>query len=105
MRKFFPLHDRVLVLPDAIAVKVGGLAQAPSQKEEPTEGIIVAVGPEVTIAETTETVSGTMDPLTRDDLVGCRVQWTKYAGRPVMHNDKKHILLRIEEIDGVIADV
>ena len=47
MRTFKPLGDRLLVLPDApVAKKTTGLAEPPSQKEAPTEGIVVAVGPD-----------------------------------------------------------
>ena len=36
---------------------------------------------------------------------GNRIQYTKYAGRDVMHNGVKHKLLRLEEVEGLIEDV
>ena len=45
MRTFKPLGDRLLVRPDApIEKQTTGLSAPPSQKEQPTEGIVVAVG-------------------------------------------------------------
>ena len=90
--KFRPLHDRVLVLPDGAAPKTVGLAAPPSQKEEPTQGTVVAVGKDV--------------PFAGADVVapGVRVQWPKYAGREVEHDGRKHRLLRLEEIDGVLEE-
>ena len=91
MRTFKPLGDRLLVLPDApIAKKTTGLAEPPSQKEAPTEGVVVAVGPDI------DMLDGVM--------LGSRIQYTKYAGRDVMHNGVKHKLLRLEEIEGIIED-
>ena len=92
MAKFRPLHDRVLVLPDGAAPKTVGLAAPPSQKEEPTQGTVVAVGKDV--------------PFAGADVVapGVRVQWPKYAGREVEHDGRKHRLLRLEEIDGVLEE-
>ena len=91
MRTFKPLGDRLLVLPDApVAKKTTGLAEPPSQKEAPTEGIVVAVGPDVDM----------LDGVMR----GQRVQYTKYAGRDVTHNGVKHKLLRLEEVEGIIED-
>ena len=88
MRTFKPLGDRLLVLPDApVAKKTTGLAEPPSQKEAPTEGIVVAVGPEV-----------------QGIIIGDRVDFEKYSGRDKMHLGVKHKLLRIEEIGGIIED-
>jgi len=102
MRTFKPLGDRLLVLPDApIAKKTTGLAEPPSQKEAPTEGIVVAVGPNIRC-----TCGLTDCPVAGDYAVkvGQRIQYTKYAGRDVMHNGVKHKLLRLEEVEGIIED-
>jgi chaperonin GroES len=91
MRNFRPLGDRLLVRPDAPPEKkTTGLAEPPSQKEQPTEGIVEAVGPDVDYMDGVE--------------VGFRVQYTKYAGRDVMHNGVKHKLLRLEEVEGRIEE-
>ena len=44
MTKFRPLGDRVLVLPDAAPVKVGGLKVPGNQQDKATQGVVVAVG-------------------------------------------------------------
>jgi len=111
--KFRPLHDRVLVLPDGAAPKTVGLAAPPSQKEEPTQGVVVAAGPE---ALKVKLIPHLMGQRVEDDFpatwggnpegvaVGERVQWAKYAGREVEHDGRKHRLLRLEEIDGVLEE-
>ena len=94
MRTFKPLGDRLLVLPDApVAENTKGLAKPPSQKEAPTEGIVVAVGPLAIKGYQIDSVA-----------IGDRVQYTKYAGRDVMHNGVEHKLLRLEEVQGIIED-
>ena len=105
MRKFIPMGDRVLVRPDAPAAKkTTGLAEPPSQKEQPTEGIVVAVGPMAHrfYQHPVPDVDQLVNP--GGVKIGERVQHTKYAGRDVMHNGVKHKLLRLEEIEGIIED-
>ena len=88
-RKFIPLGDRILVLPDSIPVKKTGLLQPQAQMAEPTEGIVMAVG----------------EDAVHDIRNSDRIQFAKYAGREVMLNGVKHKLLRLEEVEGVIEDV
>ena len=122
MRKFVPLADRVLVKPDGAEqakVPTRGLATPQAQKEEPTEGVVVAVGQDanarnfaenfvwtersvkLSMSQSSPEMKGTP---TRGVSIGQRVQWAKYSGREVLHNGEKHRLLRLEEIDGVIVD-
>lgn len=97
--KFRPLADRVLVLPDVIApTKVGGLAVPTSQKEKPTTGIVVAAGPKADLAHSTPFINPSGVAL------GQRVQFAKHSGRPVRHDGVDHLLLRLEELDGVLED-
>ena len=107
MRKFIPLGDRLLVRPDAPAVKKStGLAEPPSQKEAPTEGIVVAVGPKAERRTTPKVIGENSITINSSGLaIGQRIQYTKYAGRDVMHNGVKHKLLRLEECEGIIEDV
>jgi len=108
MTKFRPLHDRVLVLPDGAPVKTGGLSQPSSQKEEPTQGVVVAAGPQALRSPMVwDEVQGRIVLQERNAhgvAVGERVQWVKYAGRDVEHEGRKHKLLRLEEIDGILED-
>ena len=90
MRTFKPLGDRLLVRPDApIEKQTTGLAAPPSQIEAPTEGIVVAVGP---------------DANPHGVSIGDRIQYAKYSGRDVKHNGTIHKLLRLEEVEGLIED-
>lgn len=110
MRKFVPLADRVLVKPDGVEqaqMPTRGLATPQAQKEEPTEGVVVAAGPLVLNRPLAVSELGAefTDYGKSDGIsVGQRVQWAKYSGREVLHNGEKHRLLRLEEIDGVIVD-
>lgn len=111
MNRFRPLHDRVLVLPDAAPVKLGGLAQPKSQEAEPTQGTVVECGPKARpnrhVAYEEYTDSAGNRCLVVGDWLRCGdvVQWSKYAGRELEINGVKHRLLRLEEIDGIIEDV
>jgi chaperonin GroES len=102
MRTLTPLGDRVLVKPDAVPVKTTGLAAPPSQKEVPTEGIVVAAGPKAKRHGREYGENGPANP--EGVAVGQRVQYAKYAGRDVMHNGSLHKLLRLEEIEGLIEE-
>jgi chaperonin GroES len=99
MRTLTPLGDRVLVKPDAVPVKTTGLAAPPSQKEVPTEGIVVAAGPRALRADDND-----LDIIGEGVCIGQRVQYAKYAGRDVMHNGSLHNLLRLEECEGLIEE-
>ena len=98
MRTFIPFGDRVLIKPITTAVKTTGLATPQSQKEVPTEGIVVAAGPRAS----SYGADGDYNP---DGVtVGEHVAYTKYAGREEMHAGEKHLLLRLEELVGRITD-
>jgi co-chaperonin GroES (HSP10) len=117
MRKFCPLGDRLLVRPDApTEKKTIGLAAPPSQKEAATEGIVVAGGPDAIKyymeahrrGEPTPAPAGMKTNMIGGNpkgvMVGERIQYTKYAGREVMHDGVKHKLLRLEECEGIIEE-
>jgi chaperonin GroES len=103
MRTFTPFGDRVLIKPITTAVKTTGLATPQSQKEVPTEGIVVAVGLGAD-AERTDQRGMPKEYNPAGVCIGERVQFAKYAGRDVMHNGVTHKLLRLEEIEGRIED-
>ena len=101
MRTFKPLGDRLLVRPDApIEKQTTGLAAPPSQKEVPTEGIVVAVGPG---AAKEQAVDGRIRRSEFGVSIGDRIQYAKYSGRDVKHNGTIHKLLRLEEVEGIFA--
>ena len=105
MRTFIPFGDRVLVKPDAVQTKTTGLATPQSQKEVPTEGLVVAAGPK-SLAHSGIDKDGKLTRLGHGEGVipGERVQFAKYAGRDVMHNGVTHKLLRLEECEGLIEE-
>lgn len=93
--KITPLGDRVLViqLDDAEQVK-GGIIIPDSAKEKPQEAEVVALG------------TGRLDehgkPVAFQVKVGDRVLTSKYGGTEVNIDDKKFMLLREDDILGVI---
>jgi co-chaperonin GroES (HSP10) len=105
MSKFHPLSDRILVLPDAAPVKQGGLAQPASQQDVPTQGVVVAAGPEalkVRIPTTGGPVIFKHGSNPQGVEVGQRIQWARFSGRDLLVDGVPHKLLRLEEIDGII---
>jgi chaperonin GroES len=92
--KVQPLHDRVLL--KRIEVKEqnkGGIIIPDTAKEKPMEGKIIAVG------------SGRLEKGERVKLevkVGDKVLFGKYAGTEIKIDDVEHIILREEEVLGII---
>ena len=90
-----PLHDRVLVkrLEEKEQIK-GGIIIPDSAKEKPMEGEIVAVG----AGKVKE--DGSRQPL--DVKVGNRILFGKYSGTEVKINDVEYLIMREEDILGII---
>jgi len=92
--KVKPLYDRVLVKRVEQAEQVsGGIIIPDSAKEKPMEGKIIAVG------------SGRVDKGKKTPLevkVGDRILFGKYAGTEIKIEDKEHVILKEDEILGVI---
>ena len=90
-----PLHDRILVKrlaePDRTA---GGLYIPDTAKEKPIEGEIVAVGNGKVLED------GKVRPL--DIKAGDRVLFSKYAGTEIKIEGEDHLILREEDVLGVI---
>ena len=91
-----PLHDRVIVqrLEEDDKTK-GGIYIPDSAKEKPSEGKIIAVGSGKILED------GSVRKL--DVKVGDRVLFAKYAGTDVTVGGEEYIILREEEILGVIV--
>ncbi len=93
--KVKPLNDRVLVYRiEEKEQKKGGIIIPDTAKEKPMEGKVVAVG------------SGRIEkdgkrvPL--EVKTGDRVLFGKYAGTEVKIDDKEHVILREDEVLGII---
>jgi len=92
--KIRPLQDRVIVKRVAEEEKTkGGIIIPDTAKEKPIEGEIIAVGP------------GTLEDGKRLELnvkAGDRVLFGKYAGTEVKLDGEEHLILREDDILGVI---
>jgi chaperonin GroES len=93
--KIRPLHDRVLVkrLEEEAKTK-GGIIIPDSAKEKPIMGKIVAVG-KGKVKE-----DGTVAPL--DVKKGDKVLFSKYGGTDVKVGDEEYLILREDDILGVV---
>ena len=96
--KFTPLHDRILVrrVEEASTTR-GGIIIPDSAKDKPQEGEIVSVG-KGKINE-----DGKVFPL--DVKEGDRVLFGKYAGTEIKIDGEDFIIMKEEEILGILSGV
>jgi len=93
--KIRPLQDRVIVKRVEEEEKTkGGIIIPDSAKEKPIEGKVVAVG-NGKLGE-----DGKVHPL--DVKAGDRVLFSKYAGTEVKLDGEEHLILREDDILGVL---
>jgi|SRR5215469_1640039 len=94
-QKFTPLHDRVLIrrIEEAETVR-GGIIIPDTAKEKPQEGVIIAVG-------TGKYEKGQTIPLAVKE--GDRVLFGKYAGTEIKIDGEELLILREEEILGILS--
>ena len=93
--KFRPLHDRVVVRRIEEDTKTaGGIIIPDTAKEKPMKGKVIAVG------------SGRLDEdgkrIPMEVKKGDRILFGKYAGTEIKIDDDEHIILREDEILGII---
>ncbi len=94
--KVKPLHDRILVKRiEEKEQKRGNIIIPDTAKEKPMEGKVIAVG-----AGRLEKEGGKRVPL--EVKVGDRVLFGKYAGTEIKIDEEEHVILREEEVLGVI---
>lgn len=93
--KIRPLQDRILVKRVAAEEKTAsGIIIPDNAKEKPMEGEVIAIG--------NGRVLDSGD-LSKPDLkVGDRVLFSKYAGSEVKVNGQEHLILREDDILGVL---
>jgi len=90
-----PLQDRILVKRVEVEEKsVGGIIIPDSAKEKPMEGQVVAVGNGKKLED------GTLQK--PDVKVGDRVLFSKYAGSEVKIDGVEHLVLREDDLLGVL---
>ena len=93
--KVKPLYDRLLVKRiEEKETRAGGIIIPDTAKEKPMEGKVIAVGTGKVEKD------GKRTPL--EVKVGDRILFGKYAGTEIKIDDKEHVILREEEVLGVI---
>jgi chaperonin GroES len=93
--KIQPLGDRVIVKPlEAKETRKGGIIIPETAKEKPQEGEIVAAGK----GKTTE--DGKL--IAMELKVGDKVLYGKYSGTEIKINDVEHLIMREEDVLGII---
>jgi chaperonin GroES len=94
--KITPLQDRVLVkrLEEEEKTK-GGIIIPDTAKEKPIEGKVVAVG-KGRIKE-----DGTVIPL--EVKAGDKILFSKYAGTEIQIEGEEHLMMREDDILGIIT--
>jgi chaperonin GroES len=93
--KIRPLQDRIVVKRLAEEEKTkGGIIIPDAAKEKPIEGEVIAVGNGKVLED------GKVRPL--DVKAGDRVLFGKYSGTEIKLDGQEHLILREEEILGVI---
>jgi chaperonin GroES len=91
-----PLYDRILVKRiEEKEQKKGSIIIPDTAKEKPMEGKVIAVGAGAVNKE------GKRTPM--EVKVGDRILFGKYAGTEIKINDEEHVILREDEVLGIIA--
>ena len=92
---FRPLHDRILIkrIEEKETVK-GGIIIPDTAKEKPQEGEVVAVG------HGKKNEDGKVIAL--DVKAGDRILFGKYSGAEIKVDDQEYLILREEEVLGII---
>ena len=95
--KVKPLYDRILVQRiEEKEQKRGSIIIPDTAKEKPMEGKVIAVG-----AGRLEKDGSKRIPL--EVKVGDRVLFGKYAGTEIKIDDEEHVILREDEVLGIIG--
>jgi chaperonin GroES len=95
MTKLTPINNRVLIKQAAAETKTaGGLFIPTNVAEKPLEGEVLAVG------KGSLTVNGDLIPMTVK--AGDKVMFDKHRGMPVKLDGEDYLILREEDIIGVI---
>jgi chaperonin GroES len=93
--KIRPLQDRIIVKRVQEEEKTkGGIIIPDTAKEKPIEGKVIAVGNGKVLED------GKVRPL--DIKAGDRILFSKYAGTEIKIDGEEHLIMREEDILGVI---
>ena len=96
--KLTPLHDRILVrrIEDGETVR-GGIIIPDTAKEKPQEGEVIAVG------AGKKNDKGERQPV--DVKEGDRILFGKYAGNEIKIDNEEFLIIREEEVLGILTGV
>jgi len=95
MKKIRPLHDRVIVRRlEEERKTAGGIVIPDTAKEKPVQGEVIAVGTGKLMED------GKVRPL--DVKVGDKILFGKYSGTEVKVGDEELLVMREEDIMGVV---
>ena len=95
MKKIRPLHDRVIVRRlEEEHKSAGGIVIPDSAKEKPIQGEVIAVGTGKIMED------GKVRPL--DVKAGDKILFGKYSGTEVKIGDEELLVMREEDIMGVV---
>ena len=93
--KFTPLHDRILVRRvEELGTTRGGIIIPDSAKDKPQEGEVISVGRGKSNDE------GKVFPLVVKE--GDHILFGKYSGTEIKVDDNEYLILREDEVLGVI---
>ena len=91
-----PLHDRVVIKPAAAEEKTaGGIIIPDTAKEKSQEGEVISVGTGKTLE------NGSVVPLEVKE--GDRILFGKYSGTEIKLQDQDYLILREDEIVGILT--
>ena len=98
MAKLTPLHDRILVrrVDEGETVR-GGIIIPDTAKEKPQEGEVIAVG------AGKKNDKGERHPV--DVKEGDRILFGKYAGNEIKIDNEEFLIIREEEVLGILSGV
>lgn len=93
--KIRPLADRIVVEPKETESKSAGGIVIPdtADKDKPMEGTVVAIG-------TGKYIDGKVQPL--QVKIGDKVLFGKYSGTNIKFSDKDFLVMREEDVMGVL---
>lgn len=96
-KRIRPLSDRIVVQPRAIETKTAGGIVIPdtADKDKPIQGTVIAVG-------AGKYFDGKVQPL--QVKVGDTILFGKYAGTNVKLDDEEYLVMREEDVMGVLEE-
>lgn len=95
MSNIRPLADRIVVEPKETEAKSAGGIVIPdtADKDKPMQGTVLAIG-------NGKYIDGKIQPL--QVKIGDKVLFGKYAGTNVKFNEKEYLVMREEDVMGVL---